>query len=126
MKSFEVPVHYRSALVTAIKQQRKAADKMKKDFTPTVLEIGSLQVILARHFGFCYGVENAIEIAFRAVAENPGKRVFLLSEMIHNPGVNADLQALGVKFIMDTGGEMLIPWDDLTGDDIVIIPAFGT
>ena len=126
MKSFEVPVQYRSPLVSAIKQKRKAADKMKKDFTPTVLELGSLQVILARHFGFCYGVENAIEIAFRAVAENPGKRVFLLSEMIHNPGVNADLQALGVTFIMDTAGKMLMGWDDLTSDDIVIIPAFGT
>lgn len=126
MKSFDVPVHYRSSLVSAIKQQRKAADKMKKDFTPTILQIGSLQVILARHFGFCYGVENAIEIAFRAVAENPDKRVFLLSEMIHNPGVNADLQALGVKFIMDTKGNNLILWEELTGADIVIIPAFGT
>lgn len=126
MKSFEVPVHYRSSLVTAIKQKRKAADKMKKDFTPTVLDAGSLQLILARHFGFCYGVENAIEIAFRAVAENPDKRVFLLSEMIHNPGVNADLQEMGVKFIMDTKGKMLMGWDELTSDDIVIIPAFGT
>lgn len=99
---------------------------MKKDFEPTILNIGSLQIILARHFGFCYGVENAIEIAFRAVEENTGKRVFLLSEMIHNPGVNADLQALGVKFIMDTKGNMLMDWDELTSDDIVVIPAFGT
>ncbi len=126
MKSFNVPVHYRSSLVTAIKQKRKAADKMKKDFAPTILDAGSLQLILARHFGFCYGVENAIEIAFRAVAENPGKRVFLLSEMIHNPGVNADLQGLGVRFIMDTKGNMLMGWDELTSEDIVIIPAFGT
>lgn len=126
MKSFNVPVHYRSTLVTAIKQKRKAADKMKKDFTPTILNAGSLQLILARHFGFCYGVENAIEIAFRAIAENPGKRVFLLSEMIHNPGVNADLQDLGVRFIMDTKGNMLMGWDELTSEDIVIIPAFGT
>lgn len=126
MKSFDVPVHYRSPLITAIKQKRKAADKMKKDFVPTVLDLGSLQIILARHFGFCYGVENAIEIAFRAVAENPGKRVYLLSEMIHNPGVNADLQALGVHFIMDTAGKLLMDWDALNGDDIVIIPAFGT
>lgn len=126
MKSFDVPVHYRSTLVTAIKQKRKAADKMKKDFSPTILVAGSLHLILARHFGFCYGVENAIEIAFRAVAENPGKRVFLLSEMIHNPGVNADLQNLGVKFIMDTKGNMLMDWDELTSEDIVIIPAFGT
>jgi len=126
MKSFNVPVHYRSPLVSAIKAKRKAEDKMKRDFTPTTLDIGTLQVILARHFGFCYGVENAIEIAFRAVDENPGKRIFLLSEMIHNPGVNADLIALGVRFIMDTKGKMLLDWDELTAEDVVIIPAFGT
>lgn len=126
MKSFNVPAHYRSTLVSAIKQRRKAGDKLKKDFTPTMLNIGSLQVILARHFGFCYGVENAIEIAFRALDENPGKRVFLLSEMIHNPGVNADLIDRGVRFIMDTSGNMLMEWDDLKAEDIVIIPAFGT
>lgn len=126
MKSFEVPVHYRSPLISAIKQQRKADDKMKKDFTPTHLQVGNINFYLARHFGFCYGVENAIEIAFRAVAENPGKRVFLLSEMIHNPGVNADLQNMGVSFIMDTKGNMLMDWNELNSDDIVIIPAFGT
>ncbi|MCB9046551.1 MAG: 4-hydroxy-3-methylbut-2-enyl diphosphate reductase [Chitinophagales bacterium] len=126
MKSFDVPVHYRSPLITAIKQKRKADDKMKKDFSPTHLQAGGLNIYLARHFGFCYGVENAIEIAFRAVAENKEKRVFLLSEMIHNPGVNADLQSSGVRFIMDTKGNMLMSWDELTSDDIVIIPAFGT
>jgi 4-hydroxy-3-methylbut-2-en-1-yl diphosphate reductase len=126
MKSFNVPVHYRSPLVSAIKQRRKADDKMKKDFSPTILNIGSLQVVLARHFGFCYGVEHAIEIAFRAVEENPGKRIFLLSEMIHNPAVNADLQALGVRFIMDTKGGVIVDWSELSPDDVVIIPAFGT
>ncbi len=126
MKSFNVPPQYRSPFVTAIKLRRKAADKMKKDPSPTRLDLGPLQVILARHFGFCYGVENAIEIAFRAVSENAGKRIFLLSEMIHNPGVNADLQALGVRFLMDTKGTPLHNWADLTKDDIVIVPAFGT
>ena len=126
MKSFNVPVHYRSPLITAIKQKRKADDKLKRDYTPTIIRIGSLELVLARHFGFCYGVENAIEIAFRAVEENPGKRIFLLSEMIHNPSVNADLQELGIKFIMDTKGKMLLDWNDLTSEDIVIIPAFGT
>lgn len=126
MKSFQVPAHYRSPLVSAIKHQRKAADKLKKDTSPTRLDWGNLQIILARHFGFCYGVENAIEIAFRAVAENPGKRIFLLSEMIHNPGVNADLQALGVRFLMDTAGNKLTDWDSLTPSVVVIVPAFGT
>ena len=99
---------------------------MKKDHEPTILQLGSLHIILARHFGFCYGVENAIEIAFRAVEENKGKRIYLLSEMIHNPGVNADLQALGVQFIMDTKGNMLMDINELRPDDVVIIPAFGT
>ncbi len=101
-------------------------DKMKKDFTPTLLDFGPLQIYLARHFGFCYGVENAIEIAFRTVEENPGKRIFLLSEMIHNPQVNADLQAHGIVFLQDTYGKQLIPFDEITSDDIVLIPAFGT
>ncbi|WP_118976458.1 4-hydroxy-3-methylbut-2-enyl diphosphate reductase [Taibaiella koreensis] len=126
MKTFDVPVHYRSPLITAIKNQRRKEDKLKKDFSPTILDIGSLEIILARHFGFCYGVENAIEIAFKAVTENPGKRIFLLSEMIHNPQVNADLIAEGVQFIMDTYGRQLISWDELSNEDIVIIPAFGT
>ena len=99
---------------------------MKKDFTPTLLDFGPLRIYLARHFGFCYGVENAIEIAFRTVDENPGKRIFLLSEMIHNPQVNADLQAHGVTFLQDTYGKQLISFEDLTADDVVIIPAFGT
>ncbi len=126
MKTFNVPVHYRSPLITAIKNRRRKEDKLKKDFDPTVLTIGNLEVILARHFGFCYGVENAIEIAFKAVTENPGKRIFLLSEMIHNPQVNADLVEEGVRFIMDTYGQHLIEWDELNENDIVIIPAFGT
>lgn len=126
MKTFDVPVHYRSPLISAIKHTRRLEDKMKRDFSPTVLRIGSLEVILARHFGFCYGVENAIEIAFRALHENPDKRIFLLSEMIHNPQVNADLVGEGVRFIMDTYGRQLIPWEELHKDDIVIIPAFGT
>lgn len=99
---------------------------MKKDFTPTLLDFGPVQIYLARHFGFCYGVENAIEIAFRTVSENEGKRIFLLSEMIHNPQVNADLLAKGVRFLHDTKGKELVPMDSITGDDIVIIPAFGT
>lgn len=126
MKQFTIPFTYRSPWIAAIKQQRKQADKMKKDFTPSILDFGHLQINLARHFGFCYGVENAIEIAFRTVDENPGKRIFLLSEMIHNPQVNADLTARGVRFLQDTSGKPIIPFDTLHADDIVLIPAFGT
>ena len=126
MKQFNVPIIYRSPLIAAIKQKRKEQDKMKKDFSPTVLDFGPLQIYLARHFGFCYGVENAIDIAFRTIEEHPGKRIFLLSEMIHNPQVNADLQERGVQFLQDTDGTQLIDFDTLTADDIVLIPAFGT
>lgn len=126
MKEFDVPVNYRSPLISAIKIKRKADDKLKKDFSPTLLDMGPLRIYLARHFGFCYGVENAIEIAFRTVDENPGRRIFLLSEMIHNPQVNADLKSRGVRFLMDTKGNQLIPIHDLLPDDIVLIPAFGT
>ena len=96
MKHFEVPTGYRSGLISAIKQKRKAEDKLKKDFTPTLLDLGNVQFYLARHFGFCYGVENAIDIAYKTIEENKGKRIYLLSEMIHNPQVNEDLLKKGV------------------------------
>ncbi|MFM6970755.1 MAG: 4-hydroxy-3-methylbut-2-enyl diphosphate reductase [Sediminibacterium sp.] len=126
MKQFNVPSGYRSSLISTIKQYRKDQDKLKKDFTPTLLNLGKVHIYLARHFGFCYGVENAIEIAFRTIDENQGKRIYLLSEMIHNPQVNEDLLARGVRFLQDTNGKTLIPLDTLTSEDIVIIPAFGT
>ena len=126
MKNFEVPTGYRSPLIVAIKQKRKSEDKLKKDFTPTELDFGKVKIYLARHFGFCYGVENAIDIAYRTIEENKGKRIFLLSEMIHNPQVNNDLTSKGVQFLQDTLGKELIPLSELTKDDIVIIPAFGT
>jgi len=126
MKNFDIPIIYRSPLISAIKNRRKERDKMKKDFTPTHLNLGALHIYLARHFGFCYGVENAIEISFRTIDENPGRRIFLLSEMIHNPQVNSDLGSRGIRFLQDTYGKQLIPFETLPPDDIVIIPAFGT
>jgi 4-hydroxy-3-methylbut-2-enyl diphosphate reductase len=126
MKQFAVPNIYRSELISGIKNKRKREDKLKKDFSPTLLDFGALKIYLARHFGFCYGVENAIEIAFRTIEENPGKRIFLLSEMIHNPQVNADLKEKGIKFLQDTYGKQLISFDELNENDVVLIPAFGT
>ena len=126
MKKFIVPNIYKSDIISAIKKSRNEEDKMKKDFSPTLLNLGAVQIYLARHFGFCYGVENAIEIAFNTIDENPGKRIFLLSEMIHNPQVNADLKARGIVFLQDTYGKQIIPFEEITGDDIVLIPAFGT
>ncbi len=128
-RQFDVPDFYRSPIVTRVKAARAAADPRKKDLRPSVLDFGPLRVKLARHFGFCFGVENAIEIAYRALDEHPEKaasgRIFLLSEMIHNAHVNDDLQARGIRFLRTTAGEPLIPFDALGPDDLVIVPAFG-
>src|SRR4030066_954244 len=126
MKKFEIPNYYKSSFITKIKNSRKSVDPKKQDYKPTVMDFGPLRFYLARHFGFCYGVENAIDIAYKTIEENYGKRIFLLSEMIHNPEVNIDLEKMGVRFIMDTSGKQLISWEELKADDIVIIPAFGT
>jgi len=126
MKSFVIPEIYKSNIIGKIKEARRSKDKLKKDFTPTVLDFGSVKFLIARHFGFCYGVENAVEIAYKTIKENPDKRIFFLSEMIHNPDVNADLLSQGVQFLMDTKGNQLIDWQELKPEDAVVVPAFGT
>ncbi len=126
MKTFNIPEFYRSPLISSIKQIRKVNDPRKKDFSPTYIDFGPVAFYIARHFGFCYGVENAIEISFRAIDENPGKNIYLLSQMIHNPEVNKDLEEAGVKFLQDTYGNQLISFDTLTSNDVILIPAFGT
>jgi 4-hydroxy-3-methylbut-2-enyl diphosphate reductase len=126
MKQFEIPEFYRSPIISKVKEKRKIEDPRKKDFSPTLLDFGRISFLIPRHFGFCYGVENAIEKSYKAIHENPGKRIFLLSQMIHNPDVNRDLLSYGLTFLQDTEGNQLIPFETLTPDDIVIIPAFGT
>jgi 4-hydroxy-3-methylbut-2-enyl diphosphate reductase len=117
---------YRGEIISRVKRARQAADPRKKDLSPAVLDFGPVRFVLARHFGFCYGVENAIEIAYETLTANPGRRVFFLSEMIHNPKVNGDLRERGVRFMFTPSGEQLIPWEELTSEDIVVVPAFGT
>ncbi len=126
MKTFQIPEFYRSPLISKIKIHQRVNDPRKQNNAPAYIDFGPVAFYIARHFGFCYGVENAIEISFKAVDENPGKRIFLLSQMIHNPEVNKDLTESGVQFLQDTEGKQLIPFDTLTPDDVVIIPAFGT
>jgi 4-hydroxy-3-methylbut-2-enyl diphosphate reductase len=126
VKKFDIPEHYRSAIIGEIKNRRKNKDPRKQDFSVGELNLGNITFVFPRHFGFCYGVENAIERSYKAIRENPGKRLFLLSQMIHNPAVNEDLEGRGLKFIMDTEGKQLHPWDDIHSEDVVIIPAFGT
>ena len=126
MKSFSIPSLFKSNLIGRVKEARRVQDKLKKDFTPTHLDFGPVEVLLSRHFGFCYGVENAVETAYQIIDQNPDRRIFLLSEMIHNPAVNADLFDRGVRFIQDTSGDQLVAWEELSAEDVVIVPAFGT
>jgi len=126
MKKFDIPDFYRSSIVSKIKEGRKLGDPRKHNFEPTTLDFGPVKFFIARHFGFCYGVENAIEIAYKTIEENPGRKIFLLSEMIHNPLVNLELLSRGVQFVMDNTGNQLIDWEEILPEDIVLIPAFGT
>ncbi|TVR15812.1 MAG: 4-hydroxy-3-methylbut-2-enyl diphosphate reductase [Balneolaceae bacterium] len=125
-KKFEIPAMYKSPIIKNVKEANAITDPRKKDLEPTLLNFGPVSFLIPRHFGFCYGVENAIDIAYRTVEENAGKNIYLLSEMIHNPTVNEDLQAKGVKFLFETDGTELVPISSLNADDIVIVPAFGT
>lgn len=125
-KSFDIPEIYQSPIIRKVKDANKVMDPHKKDLEPSVLDFGPVRFHVPRHFGFCYGVENAIDIAYKTVRENPDKDIYLLSEMIHNPTVNEDLLERGVRFLFETDGTELIPVESLDEDDIVIVPAFGT
>jgi 4-hydroxy-3-methylbut-2-en-1-yl diphosphate reductase len=125
-KEFKIPAMFKSPIIRKVKEANKITDPRKKDLAPTELDFGPVTFLIPRHFGFCYGVENAIDIAYRTIEENPGKNIYLLSEMIHNPTVNEDLQKRGVKFLFDTDGSVRIPIENLSPDDVVIVPAFGT
>ena len=126
MKKFDIPIYFKSPVISFVKNARKQSDPRKKDYSPSVLDFGPVKFLIARHFGFCYGVENAIDIAYKTIEQNGNRRIFLLSEMIHNPSVNEDLKSKGVRFIREHSGKQLIDWNELRSDDIVIVPAFGT
>jgi 4-hydroxy-3-methylbut-2-enyl diphosphate reductase len=85
------------------------------------LQVGDMTFLLAMEFGFCYGVERAVEYAYETVAKFPGRRIFLTGEIIHNPHVNNKLQSMGIRFL-PAGAEK---YDDITTGDVVIVPAFG-
>jgi 4-hydroxy-3-methylbut-2-en-1-yl diphosphate reductase len=125
VKKFNIPEFYRSPVISRLKLIRTQADPGREDYAPSRLDFGPVVFLVPRHFGFCYGVENAIEISFRALDENPGKNIFLLSQMIHNPDVNKDLMDRGVKFLMDTEGNEILPRAEVKAGDVLIVPAFG-
>jgi 4-hydroxy-3-methylbut-2-enyl diphosphate reductase len=128
---------YQSRLCEAIKALNRTHERSAA--SPGTLDFGVVRYIIPSHFGFCLGVKNAIERAYETLDENPGRRVFMLSELIHNPFVNDDLLRRGLRFLQTdkgrpftAGGRTAQPddtepvlWNTLTADDIVIIPAFG-
>ncbi len=125
-RQFDIPIFYKSPVISRLKKARQFQDPRKRDLVPAELDFGPVRFILARHFGFCFGVENAVDIAYRTLEAHADRRVFFLSEMIHNPNVNWDLQERGVQFIFTSTGEQLVSWDALHPEDIVVVPAFGT
>src|SRR4026209_173555 len=82
---------------------------------------GRLTIHLAREFGFCYGVDRAVDYAYQTRERFPDRRVFLTGEIIHNPHVNEKLRAMGIRFLTDAQEQ----FDALAPEDVVILPAFG-
>ncbi|MHB1080034.1 MAG: 4-hydroxy-3-methylbut-2-enyl diphosphate reductase [Prosthecobacter sp.] len=107
----EVETHYRSHIVEQIRAKG------------SVIQIGSTTVRLARDFGFCYGVERAIDLAYAARKVFADRRVFLLGEIIHNQEVNRQLTEMGVVSIPNVDHEAMVA--TMTSEDVVIVPAFG-
>ena len=128
---------YQSQLCAAIKSIRRVKEKMSND--PITLNFGAVEYILPSHFGFCLGVQNAIERAYETIANYPDRNIYMLSELIHNPFVNNDLNERGLKYLQTDKGQWLNAegvqisdmsdpaalWNQLQFKDIVIIPAFG-
>ena len=121
---------YQSALCEAIKAAKRQRERTAE--APACLDFGPVRYVLPSHFGFCLGVQNAIERAYETIAANPGRRVFMLSELIHNPFVNDDLRARGLLYLQSDRGEpMRNPatghpyWDEIGRGEIVLTPAFG-
>ncbi len=128
---------YQSRLCEAIKVLSRTHERTAG--APAMLDFGAVRYVIPSHFGFCLGVKNAIERAYETLAENPGRRVFMLSELIHNPFVNEDLLQRGLRYLQSDkgvpftddglaaapGATPRLLWNTLTGEDVVIIPAFG-
>jgi 4-hydroxy-3-methylbut-2-enyl diphosphate reductase len=107
----QVERHFHSSLVERVRTEG------------SVMVAGQTVLRLAKQFGFCYGVERAIDLAYAARKVFPDARLFLIGEIIHNPEVNAQIAALGIRNLLDEAGRPHI--EDLGPEDVVIVPAFG-
>src|SRR5580700_4463119 len=108
----QVESHYRSTIVEKLR------------VNGGVLRVGDTTVRLAKQFGFCYGVEHAIDLAYAARKVFKDRRLFIVGEIIHNPEVNEQISSLGIKNLMGKNKQAEV--SDLQPDDVVIVPAFGT
>jgi 4-hydroxy-3-methylbut-2-enyl diphosphate reductase len=108
----QVEAHYRSDIV----------DKVRR--AGGIVTVGNVTVRLAKQFGFCYGVERAIDLAYAARKVFVDRRLFIVGEIIHNPEVNEQISSLGIKNL--TGRNKQADISELSADDVVILPAFGT
>src|SRR5881392_2192077 len=108
----QVLSHYRSEVVERIRANGH------------VLSAGDVTIKLAKEFGFCYGVERAIDLAYAARKVFPSQPIYILGEIIHNPEVNDQIRAMDIRFL--SGKEKNADIADLKSEDVVIIPAFGT
>jgi 4-hydroxy-3-methylbut-2-enyl diphosphate reductase len=109
----QVLSHYRSDLVDRLRVSGEVTS-----------EGARMTIKLAKEFGFCYGVERCIDLAYAALKVFPDKPIYILGEIIHNPEVNDQIRDMGIRFL--SGPNKVADIDDLGADDIVIIPAFGT
>src|SRR5947207_11830209 len=99
----------------------RLVDRMKaKDYT---LAVGDMTIRLAREFGFCYGVERAVEYAYQTRRKFPDRRIYLVGEIIHNPHVNTRLRDMGIEILLPRDGQF--DFSAIAPDDVVILPAFG-
>ncbi len=108
----QVESHYRSDIV----------DKIRRN--GGILRVGDVTVRLAKQFGFCYGVERAIDLAYAARKVFQDRRLFILGEIIHNPEVNEQISSLGIRNLLGANKQAAV--EELRPDDVVIVPAFGT
>lgn len=108
----QLATDYHSAVVDALRAQRYT------------LQVGQLTFRLAQEFGFCYGVDRAVDYAYETRHKFPGRRLFLVGEIIHNPHVNRKLREMGVEFL-EHGPDGEFDFSGVTAEDVVIIPAFG-
>ncbi len=108
----EIDAEYHSRLVDRIRARRYSD------------VFGDVTIRLAQEFGFCYGVDRAIDYAYETVRRFPGRRIYLVGEIIHNPHVNQRMREMGIRFIY-ASDDGAFDFSHLTSDDVALIPAFG-